>query len=239
MEIVRYADRPELLDRRFDELSRHGFPEFMFHNAPGAAHWGDLYDVHPEHQLAVLDGDALVAEGHAVPTPWDGTVAGLPAGWDEGFVSGMTSGEPPGALMALAISVHPDQQGQRLSSRLLEAFRAGARAAGLAALIAPVRPTWKHRYPLVPIESYMTWRRDDGTHFDPWLRVHEHVGGRIVVAAPTSMSISAPVADWEEWTGVAYPADGDHILPGGLAPLVVRDGIGTHVEPNVWVVHEA
>ena len=36
---------------------------------------------------------------------------------------------------------------------------------------------------------------------------------------------------------MAFPDDGDHIVPGMLAPLVVRDGIGRHVEPNVWVVH--
>jgi hypothetical protein len=28
------------------------------------------------------------------------------------------------------------------------------------------------------------------------------------------------------------------VFPGGLATLVVEDGIGTHVEPNVWVLHE-
>jgi hypothetical protein len=26
-------------------------------------------------------------------------------------------------------------------------------------------------------------------------------------------------------------------VPGMLAPLVVRDGTGVHVEPNVWLRH--
>jgi GNAT superfamily N-acetyltransferase len=85
----------------------------------------------------------------------------------------MTSDEPATALSALAISVHPQQQGRGLAARMLEAFRDAARAAGLRDLIAPVRPTWKERYPLIPIERYQEWRREDGTHFDPWLRVHE------------------------------------------------------------------
>ena len=80
--------------------------------------------------------------------------------------------------------------------------------------------------------------RDDGSHFDPWLRLHERLGGRIVAPAPASMTIEAPVADWEEWTGVAMPDDGDYLIPGGLAPVEVRDGVGRHVEPNVWLVHE-
>jgi hypothetical protein len=34
------------------------------------------------------------------------------------------------------------------------------------------------------------------------------------------------------------PEDGTYLIPGGLSPVEVRDGIGRHVEPNVWVVHE-
>lgn len=26
-------------------------------------------------------------------------------------------------------------------------------------------------------------------------------------------------------------------FPGGLAKLIVRDRLGTHVEPHVWMVH--
>jgi hypothetical protein len=36
---------------------------------------------------------------------------------------------------------------------------------------------------LISIERYMEWRREDGSHFDPWLRLHERVGGRIVAAS--------------------------------------------------------
>ena len=52
------------------------------------------------------------------------------------------------------------------------------------------------------------------------------------------MTIEAPVSDWEEWTGVWMPEDGDYLIPGALAPVEVRDGVGRHIEPNVWVVHE-
>ena len=143
----------------------------------------------------------------------------------------------PSALMAIAISVAPHHQGRQLSSRMIRSFADNARAAGLGRVIAPVRPTWKERYPLVPIERYMEWRREDGSHFDPWLRVHERVGGEIVAPAVRSMFIRAPVADWEEWTAFSFPADGEYVFPGGLATLVVEDGIGTHAEPNVWVLH--
>lgn len=56
---------------------------------------------------------------------------------------------------------------------MIQTFTDNARAAGLASVIAPVRPTWKERCPLIPIERYVEWRRDDGSHFDPWIRTHE------------------------------------------------------------------
>ena len=68
-------------------------------------------------------------------------------------------------------------------------MRDAAREAGLRELAAPVRPTLKSQYPLIPIERYMEWRREDGSHFDPWLRLHERVGGRIVAPSPVSMTI--------------------------------------------------
>jgi hypothetical protein len=37
--------------------------------------------------------------------------------------------------------------------------------------------------------------------------------------------------------GMRFPDDGEYVFPGGLAPLVVRDSTGVHVEPNVWVLH--
>ena len=238
MKLVRYADRPDLLERRFEELVEPSFPAYMNENVPGNLYWDRLYTDFPDFQVALVEEDELLAEAHAVPLPWDGTFGDLPSGWDEGFTRGMTSEQPHTALMAIAISVAPSRQGLRLSSRLIESFVDNARRAGLSnGVIAPVRPTWKERYPLIAIEQYLGWRRDDGAHFDPWLRVHERVGGEILGAAPRSMVVRGSSADWTEWTEMAFPGDGEYVFPGGLATLAVEDGIGTHVEPNVWVLH--
>jgi GNAT superfamily N-acetyltransferase len=235
--LVRYADRPDLLARRHDELSRPTFPEFLHYNDAGGKYWDRLYTDFPDFQLALLEDGELVAELHSVPTAWDGGDADLPSGWDEAFARAFEAGRTADVLCALAISVRPDRQGRRLSSRMIEAMREAARAHGLRELIAPVRPTLKSAYPLTPIERYMHWRRADGSHFDPWLRLHERVGGEILAPSPESMPMEAPTADWEAWTGMSFPEDGDYVVPGALAPLHVRDGIGRHLEPNVWVRH--
>ncbi len=238
MRVVRYADRPDLLARRFEELVVPTFPAYMNENGPGNLFWGRLYPDFPDFQVALVDGDELLAEAHAISLPWDGTTDDLPSGWDEGFVRGATSESAHTALMAIAISVSPKHQGRQLSSRMIATFTDAARAAGLVeGVIAPVRPTWKERYPLIPIESYVAWRRDDGTHFDPWLRIHERVGGEIIALAPESMTIHGTAAEWQEWTGMEFPGDGDYVFPGCLAPVTFVDGVGTHLEPNVWVHH--
>ena len=237
MKLVRYADRPDLREIRFERLSARTFPTYMHHNQTGTKYWRNLYKTHPDFQLALLDGDELVAELHSLPAAWEGTPEDLPPGWDDIFPRAFDSGREPNALFALAISVSPERQGQRLSGVMVNAMRDAGREAGLSRLAAPVRPTRKAQYPLTPIERYMEWRREDGSHFDPWIRLHERVGGRIFAAAPESMTIEAPVVDWEEWTGLEMPEDGTYLIPGGLAPVEVRDGIGRHVEPNVWVVH--
>jgi GNAT superfamily N-acetyltransferase len=235
LKLVRYADRPELLDRR--ESLSGSFPTYMHHNEPGGRYWVRLYEEHPNFQLGLLDGDELVAELHSVPTPWDGTDDDLPAGWDEAFTRVFESGREATVLCALAISVLPERRGEQLSSRMINAMRDVAGVHGLRELIAPVRPTLKERYPLIPIERYVEWRREDGTHFDPWIRIHEHAGGEVLRAAPESMVIEAPATEWEDWTGLRLPEDGTYVVEGMLAPLEVRDGVGRHVEPNVWMRH--
>jgi len=59
-----------------------------------------------------------------------------------------------------------------------------ARRHRLQALIAPVRPNWKERYPLAPMAPYGCWRRPDGLLFDPWMRVHERIGATVLNPNP-------------------------------------------------------
>ncbi|MGO9500280.1 MAG: hypothetical protein ACLPUO_01535 [Streptosporangiaceae bacterium] len=83
-------------------------------------------------------------------------------------------------------------------------------AAGLARVIAPVRPELKSRYPLTPMQSFARWTRSDGLHIDPWLRTHQRLGAAILGPAPRSMLITGTVCEWESLrrlhaTGRALP----------------------------------
>jgi hypothetical protein len=94
----------------------------------------------------------------------------LPAGIDGAISRGFDEGGA-NALCALLIAVPRDIQGRGASAAAVRAMGDIARRHGLGTLIAPVRPSWKERYPLVPIERYAGWRRPDGLLFDPWMRV--------------------------------------------------------------------
>ena len=110
---------------------------------------------------------------------------------------------------------------------------------GSAHLIAPVRPSFKDRYPITPIERYVTWTRENGEPFDPWIRVHVRRGAKIAKPIPHSMRITGTVAEWEQWTGMRFPDDGLYTFPAGLAPVEIdhRRDIGSYWEPNVWIIH--
>jgi len=179
-----------------------------------------------------------VGRGRTIPLRWDGTEADLPPGIDAAGIRALEDGAPATALCALAAEVVPGHQGQGLSRRLILAMADVARSIGVAPLLAPLRPTWKDRYPITPIESYAMWRRPDGLAFDPWIRTHESLGGVIVRPEPRSLRITAPATAWESWTGICFPEDGEYVFPRGLAPLRVADGTGRYYEPNVWMRHD-
>lgn len=241
--LVSLAERPDLRG----SLGDHNvgvWPAFMLESAVANAHWHHLAEDFADYQLALVDADDAILAGHnSAPLPWDGTDAGLPAGWDEQMersVSMLRDGTPPGALGALQIVVAPERQGRGLAAVMISAMRANARTHGLATLIACVRPTWKPRYPLIPIERYASWMRPDGLPFDPWIRLHVRVGGRIVRPSPTSMTISGSVAEWEAWTEMVFPETGDYVVPGACQPVHIdRDADrGVYHDPNVWIVHD-
>jgi GNAT superfamily N-acetyltransferase len=235
------AERPNLLPRWRDLMVV--WPEFMHHDPVCNRLFGRVRTEYASLQFFSWDDetDELVAEGNALPAAWDGDPASLPdEGIDAVLEAGFADGGPePNVLSALQIMVAPGRQGQGLSRRMVERMAEIGRAEGFSALIAPVRPSLKHRYPLAPIERYVTWRSADGTHLDPWLRTHERLGGEILEVAPRSMTIPGTIAQWEEWTGMVFPESGAYVVPGALVPVEIdreRDQ-GLYVEPNVWMVH--
>lgn len=213
------------------EQIRRAWPEIVFHDAISNENWGRLYEERPDFQFALVEDGRVLAEGNSLP------VAGMPVSWREALRTGFDADEPD-RLCAIAIVVDPDHQSGGLSRRMLEHMRGLAHARGWE-LVAPVRPSLKHRYPLTPIERYIEWRREDGLLFDPWLRAHERLGAEILGVAEDSLVSDGTVADLEAWCGLQFPESGGYIVEGALVPVEIdrEHDRGAYREPNVWMRH--
>ena len=238
MKVATVAERPDLIERGW-ERTRDTLPEYNNHGDILERYWPRLTEERPEFQFHLVDErDEILVRARSVPVRWDGTVDDLPAGIDGAIARGFDE-SGANVLCALVIMIPRDLQGRGLSTRAVEAMLELAHQHGLDSLIAPVRPSWKERYPLVPIERYSAWRRGDGLLFDPWMRVHERLGATVLKPETHSLRITGTVADWEEWTGIAFPESGAYWFPRGLATLTIDHEAdrGSYWEPNVWMQH--
>jgi hypothetical protein len=237
--VASYAERPDLV-ARLGEIA-NPWPEFI-HHANCNRFWHVMEERFPQFQLIIYDEQTgqLLGRGQTIPVRWDGSAARLPGGVDDAVEQGaaLADGEAD-TLCAIVAVLDTAAQGRGLSARVIDGMRGAAAAAGLHALIAPVRPTLKDRYPLTPIDRYAQWRRADGRPFDPWIRVHERLGGEILAIAEASMTVEGSVAEWERWTQMSFPESGKYVLPQALVPIEIdRDqDLGSYVEPNVWMLH--
>jgi hypothetical protein len=242
MSLVAYtaAERPDLWERGIPSAAV--WPEYNLHGDNLNQWWGHLDEELADYQFVLYDEatDEVLAEGHTGPLWWDGSDQSLLSGIDEaiGDVFARTrSGQPVNTLCALAAEIPSESRSRGLAVELLGAMRAVAQRQGLTHLVAPVRPSYKERYPLTPIERYMLWRREDGLLYDPWLRTHERLGAELLDLAPRSSTVTGSRDEWEEWTGLQFPEDGDYVVPRALVPVHFEGGHGTYVEPNVWMKH--
>jgi hypothetical protein len=240
--LVSLAERPDL-DAAHQDLNVAAWPEFMLHDPVVHAHFGSLFTDFLPWQCSLLDPVGEVIAGlNCAPLRWDGTADGLPEGWDDQLlrtVADLRSGAYANTLGALQVVVRRDRRGSGHAGLMIGAMRALAAEQGLPALIACVRPTGKDRYPLIPIERYAAWTREDGLPFDPWIRLHVRLGGRIVRAEPASMRMEGTVAEWQAWTGLSMRDSGSYLPEGAAAPVEidVEAGRGVYLDPNVWIVH--
>jgi hypothetical protein len=231
-------ERRDLLGRRGPLLD--GWPAFMLEDPVAHRCWELMYERHGafQHFLVDEETDELLAEANCVPVKVD--VEALPErGWDDVLERGTTSDEVPTAVSAISIVIVGDRRGEGLSTLCLERMRAAAAEHGYEDLIAPVRPTWKARYPLFDIERYVEWQTPEGLPFDPWLRVHARAGAEIVRVCHESMTIPGSVGEWEKWSGMSFPDSGEYVVTGALTLVSIdRDADrGLYVEPNVWMHH--
>ncbi|RZT20678.1 hypothetical protein EV649_3830 [Kribbella sp. VKM Ac-2569] len=232
---TQYDDEAE---QRFAE----DWPEFIFHDEGVTPFRERRVEYFRDWEFYLVADDRLIAGCWGVPIAWDATVADLPGGFTDTLARAVTSYEEnvvPNTFVLMAAAVRSDEQGRGHAGRVITAIRDRAVDKGLGQVIAPVRPTLKSRYPLTPVETFMTWTREDGLPLDPWLRTHVRLGATLLAPAPASQTMTGTVEDWEKWTKMPFPSTGTYTIPDGLTTLTIdrEADTGIYVEPNIWLRH--
>ncbi|KAF4629505.1 hypothetical protein G7Y89_g8644 [Cudoniella acicularis] len=195
----------------------------------------------------------------------------------------------PNALSALSITVREDRRMLGLAERLVEAMKQVAKEERLQVLVAPLRPTRKSEVAFERMEDYVrriqirdflpkntttalsvkfrylprhqhpSCGSSHNLPYDPWIRKHVRLGGRITKIAPSSMVVQGTFTEWQRWTGVDFHmvsqgTQGQELkldltckrkylevaILGGLVPVkvYVEEKMCSYIEPNVWLYHE-
>ena len=240
--IVKPLDANPTLKGPAQRLGGIAWPKFLYHS--DVRNWRTLFTTFAGFQIVLCEpAGTPLAVGHTIPIVWDGTIGDLPASIDaviERAVQGRWNDVAPTALAALAAIVAPAHRRKGLSSHVVRAMAALAARRGLRSLVAPVRPTLKSLYPLMPMETYVALTRSDGSPFDPWIRVHWKLGAAQLSIGPKMLVVEGTVREWEKWTRRKFPNSGSYLVAGALEPITIdhdRD-LGRYEEPNVWMQHK-
>jgi GNAT superfamily N-acetyltransferase len=205
-------------------------------------YYAELIESYPEFQLCLVDEDAgyPVAVATSVPFACSGPDELPQEGWDWLVeTAARNRDERPNLLGALAVSVPAVHRAKGYARVMIRSLLDLARAKKLDGVVVPVRPSAKVRHPWVSISEYLSWTDEKGRPYDPWLRSHLSVGGKIVGPCERSMVVHEPIAFWENWSNQRFESSGAYQLEGGLAPVKIDldRKTGTYEEPNVWVAY--
>jgi hypothetical protein len=241
MDVVTSSERPDLEDEA-GAAFKVRWPEFIFHDPIAKQYVAQVAQCFPQYDVLLLDDGRVVAGGWGVPLAWDGTVQDLPDGYDGAMVravEGHQSGVQATTFSFMAVAVANGETKRALAGEVMTALQVRARQAGLAHVIAPLRPTLKAAYPLVPMATFATWTRPDGLSVDPWIRAHQRMGASILAPCSRSMVMTGTVAQWESWTDMVFPETGEYVVPDalGLVDIDRTKDIGTYIEEGLWVQH--
>ena len=221
------------------------WPEFMNHDVYINRYWVTIYRSFPEYQFALIEenSDRVLAVGNALPLVRIDKSGNLPDGgldWAlEHCYHNLDSEKNFDTLCAFQIVVVRELLGKGLSYDAVKEMMRIGRDNGLKKLIAPVRPSLKSKFPLIPMQEYIAWKNEEGLPFDGWMRVHARLGATALGICSKSMLIEGTPDEWERWTGMKFPESGEFVVPGALVPVRIdrENGKGIYIEPNVWMVH--
>ncbi|MEY0590169.1 transferase [Providencia manganoxydans] len=244
--IYSFVQRPDLIAQS-EVLLDALWPQFMCETAVPDEYWEQLYQEPMNHfqflaATTVKGKETVIGVIKAVPFQWtDSDLTKLKEfGWDDIFNFAIENKQGDTRyISALSVTVEPKYRGYHIPELLISALKKAAMNYGAKAVVVPVRPTLKHCYPLQSFDDYCAWKNEKGEPFDPWIRTHWRLGGKILWPIYRSMVIEGTIEQWESWTGMRFMQSGQYVVPSALVPVSVdfeKQWI-EYIEPNLWMIH--
>ncbi|MFC7047961.1 hypothetical protein [Emcibacter nanhaiensis] len=233
-----FADDPTLASR-ISELEDESFPQFL-NEEPTWQQTQDaiLKNFAHYHYFILNDENKTVGININVPLCWDGSPEDLP-GYNELLLRCLEEyedGAKPTALVGIFGAVAPDSQGQGITKLFLRQNSKLTRDHSMTNYLSPVRPAIKQFYPTFTFDEFLCWRDKNGGLIDPWLNSFVKLGAKNLGIAYDSITVTASLKKWTEWTGLEFPVSGDYVIPGGHRPLAVDavEDTGRYGEDHLW-----
>lgn len=233
------SERPELREFRV-KLETGAFPDFLIHDPIWDNCIPYFNDQFADFQVYLWDDDdgVLVLAANVVPFHWDGHEETFPKGTHDVMQLAMRQFDEemcPNMIACVSAVIEPTMMGRGLSKQIIQSVMHLAATKNIG-LVIPVRPILKHLYPLVAMQDYVTWKRDDGKVYDPWLRTQLNLGATFRSVCEHSLNIVGKVKEWESWTKMIFPQSGLYVIPGGHVPVEIDHdrNVGEYSEPHVW-----
>ncbi len=237
--IKSFADDPTL-KTRVGELEDDSFPAFLNEEPTWQRTQNDILTVFDKYHFFVLDEktNKAAAVSVSVPLAWDGEPGSLP-GYNELLelcLKQNQEGQKPTALVGILGAVSPDFRGQGVTELFNKCSAQILERHGIDSYLSPVRPSIKQLYPNYSMEEFLSWRTPEGGLVDPWLNHFVKMGATNLGVAHDAITLSAPIQQWAEWTGMQFPVTGDYVIPGGHRMLRVNTETGTaeYGEDHLW-----
>ena len=228
----------------YSNLTHSNWSSIIQPSGTGVEYWNKLFQYFPEHQLfyETTDGEWL-GFANTIPIYYDEPIENLPdEGWDwliEKGIKGFENKISPNTLGGLQIGVNPLFRGHSWSKKILEKAKISMHHYGFKKFVLPIRPTFKHKHPEIPMEEYLTWKKE-GIVYDPWIRTHLNAGAKIIKVCHKAMTVKGTVQEWEKWADKNFNTSGDYVVEGGLSLVKINleKNIGVYLEPNIWIYYD-
>lgn len=182
-QITDLKKQPYLFEAQ-DKICVAAWPEFMLQDPLGNQYWMEFIKAFLELQRIFMQNNRIIAVVNAVALNYDQALDYLPEeGWDWGLeksILDFRAGKKANTVMGIQIVIAADFLGYGISKLAITELVNRTKELGYQNLIIPARPSFKHLYPLIDIDDYLSWKNDESLPFDPWLRIHVRLGGKIL-----------------------------------------------------------